>query len=147
MDDPKNEGQNCGFAFLEFTTHQRAMEAYKRLQKRDVVLGCERTAKVAFAESSIQPDEELMAQVKAVFLDGLPASWDDERVKEELKQYGEIEKVQLYKNMSSAKRKGYGFVHFSSWEEAQACVDALKISEIGEKDTALKRRRHFWCTF
>ena len=78
MDDPKNEGQNRGFAFLEFTTHQCAMEAYKHLQKRDVVLGCERTAKVAFAESSIQPDEELMAQVKAVFLDGLPASWEDE---------------------------------------------------------------------
>lgn len=138
MDDPKNEGQNRGFAFLEFTTHQCAMEAYKRLQKRDVVLGCERTAKVAFAESSIQPDEELMAQVKAVFLDGLPASWDDERVKEELKQYGEIEKVQLSKNMSSAKRKDYGFVHFSSREEAQACVDALKISEIGEGDTKVK---------
>jgi RNA recognition motif-containing protein len=33
MDDPKNEGQNCGFAFLEFTTHQFAMNAYKRLQK------------------------------------------------------------------------------------------------------------------
>lgn len=138
MDDPKNEGQNRGFAFLEFTNHQCAMTAYKRLQKRDVVLGCDRSAKVAFAESSIQPDEEQMAQVKSVFLDGLPASWDEERVKEELKKFGQIEKVQLSKNMASAKRKDFGFVHFATREEAQACVDSLTNIEIGEEDSKVK---------
>jgi len=138
MDDPKNEGQNRGFAFLEFTTHQFAMNAYKRLQKRDVVFGCDRSAKVAFAESSVKPDEEVMAQIKNVFLDGLPASWDDARVKEELKKYGEIEKVQLSKNMPSAKRKDYGFVHFSTREEAQACVEGLSINELGEGDSKVK---------
>lgn len=138
MDDPKNEGQNRGFAFLEFTTHQCAMKAFKRLQKRDVVFGCDRTARVAFAESSIQPDEEVMAQVKNVFLDGLPASWDEERIKEELKKYGEIEKVQLSKNMNSAKRKDFGFVHFSTREEALACVEGLQSSELGEGDNKVK---------
>ena len=37
------------------------MIAFKCLQKRDVVFGYERTAKVAFTESSSQVDEEIMA--------------------------------------------------------------------------------------
>ena len=72
-----------------------------------------------------------MAQVKSIFLDGLPASWDDKRVKEELKKYGEFEKIQLSKNMFSAKKKDYGFVHFSIREEALACVEGLNSSELG----------------
>ena len=36
------------------------MTAYKRLQKQDVVFGYERTAKVAFTESSSQVGEENM---------------------------------------------------------------------------------------
>ena len=62
INEGKNyEGQNHGSTFLEFTSHQCAMTAYKRLQKRDVVFGYERTAKVAFIESSSQVDEEIMA--------------------------------------------------------------------------------------
>ena len=61
-------------------------------------------------------------QVKFIFLDRLPASWDDKRVKEELKKYGEFEKIQLSKNMSFAKRKDHGFVHFSIREKDLAYV-------------------------
>ena len=55
------EGQNRGSAFLEFTSHQCAMTTFKCLQKRDVVFGYERTAKVASTKSSSQVDEEIMA--------------------------------------------------------------------------------------
>jgi hypothetical protein len=48
------------------------MHAYKRLQKQDVVLGTDRTAKVSFAETFVELYEEVMAQVKTVFVDGLP---------------------------------------------------------------------------
>ena len=60
MEDPKMKGQNHGSALLELTSHQCAMVAFKRLQKQDVVFGYERTAKVAFTESSSQVDEEIM---------------------------------------------------------------------------------------
>ena len=56
----KNEGQNHGSTFLEFTSHQCAMTAFKCLQKRDVVFGYERTTKVSFTKSSSQVDEEIM---------------------------------------------------------------------------------------
>jgi RNA recognition motif-containing protein len=63
MEDPQQEGTNRGFAFLEFPTHLEATNAFKRLQKRDVFFGIDLCAKVAFAKSGIEPDEEVMAQV------------------------------------------------------------------------------------
>lgn len=63
VEDSNSEGMNRGFAFLEFASRSEAMDAYKRLQKRDVVFGVDRTAKVAFADSFIEPDDEIMAQV------------------------------------------------------------------------------------
>jgi RNA recognition motif-containing protein len=67
-EDPRQEGTNKGFAFLEFPTHLEARNAFKRLQKRDVFFGIHRCAKVDFAKSGIEPDEEVMAQVKSLFL-------------------------------------------------------------------------------
>lgn len=64
VEDTQNEGRSRGFAFVEFSCHEQAMNAYKRLQKPDVVFGHpEWTAKVAFAEPIREPDAEVMAQV------------------------------------------------------------------------------------
>jgi RNA recognition motif-containing protein len=75
-----------------------------------------------------------MIQVRAVFLDGLPPSWDEDRVKKYLKKYGAIEKVELARNMPAAKRKDFGFVTFDTHDNAVACVDGITNSEIGEGD-------------
>lgn len=64
VSDTQNEGLSRGFAFLEFSCHEDAMLAYKRLQKPDVIFGHpDRTAKVAFAEPLRAPDPEVMSQV------------------------------------------------------------------------------------
>lgn len=67
VEDTSNEGMNRGFAFLEFSSRTDAMNAYKRLTKRDVVFGVDRAAKVSFADSFIEPDDEIMAQVSIEF--------------------------------------------------------------------------------
>lgn len=109
------------------------MLAFKRLQKPDVIFGhAERTAKVAFAEPIHEPDPEIMAQVKSVFINGLPPHWDEDHVRELFKAYGEIVRIVLARNMSSAKRKDYGFVDFSTHEAAVACVDGVNKSELGD---------------
>lgn len=131
--DVQREGFSRGFAFLEFFCHADAMLAYKRLQKPDVIFGhAERTAKVAFAEPVREPDPEIMAQVKSVFINGLPLHWEEDHVRELLKSYGEIVKIVLARNMSAAKRKDYGFVDFSTHEAALACVDGVNKSELGD---------------
>ncbi|KAK9273106.1 hypothetical protein L1049_017913 [Liquidambar formosana] len=140
VEDSNNEGMNRGFAFLEFSSRSDAMDAFKRLQKRDVVFGVDRPAKVSFADSFIDPGDEIMAQVKTVFVDGLPASWDEERVRELLKKYGGIEKIELARNMPSAKRKDFGFVTFDSHDAAVTCAKSINNAELGEGDNKAKVR-------
>lgn len=63
VEDTNDEGKNRGFAFLEFSSRSDAMDGFKRLQKRDVVFGVDKPAKVSFADSFIDPGDEIMAQV------------------------------------------------------------------------------------
>ncbi|KAG9452517.1 hypothetical protein H6P81_005421 [Aristolochia fimbriata] len=140
VEDSNKEGMNRGFAFLEFANRVDAMEAFKRLQRRDVFFGVDRSAKVSFADSFIEPDDEIMAQVKTVFIDGLPASWDEDRVKECLKKYGVVEKIELARNMPSAKRKDFGFVTFDSHDAAVKCAESINNADLGEGDNKVKVR-------
>ncbi|KAG0497769.1 hypothetical protein HPP92_002460 [Vanilla planifolia] len=116
------------------------MDAYRRLQKRDVVFGVDRSAKVAFADSFIEPDDEIMSQVKTVFIDGIPPAWDEERALELVKKYGKIEKIELARNMPAAKRKDFGFVTFDTHEAAVACAEGINNSEVGDRDNKVKIR-------
>ncbi|ONK64637.1 uncharacterized protein A4U43_C07F28240 [Asparagus officinalis] len=141
VEDANNEGMNRGFAFLEFSSRSEAMVAFRLLQKRDVFLGTERNAKVSFADSYIEPDDEIMAQVKTVFIDGLPAAWDEDRVKAYLKKYGVIEKIELARNMPSAKRKDFGFVSFDTHDNAVACAEGINNKELGEDHKVKVRAR------
>lgn len=137
--DVQHEGLSRGFAFLEFSCHADAMLAYKRLQKPDVVFGhSERTAKVAFAEPLREPDPEIMAKVKTVFLDGLPPHWDEEQVRGQFKIYGEIIRIVLARNMSTAKRKDFGFVDFSTHEAAVSCIDGVNNTDIIDGKSKIK---------
>ncbi|KAL5754497.1 hypothetical protein ACOSP7_022717 [Xanthoceras sorbifolium] len=137
--DVQHDGLSRGFAFVEFSCHVDAMSAYKRLQKPDVVFGHpERTVKVAFAEPLREPDPEIMAQVKTVFLDGVPPHWNEDQIREHIKGYGEIIRIVLARNMSTAKRKDYGFVDFSTHEAAVGCISVINNKELVDGNSKIK---------
>ncbi|KAL8231056.1 hypothetical protein R6Q57_000834 [Mikania cordata] len=139
--DPQHEELSRGFAFLEFSGHPDAMLAFKRLQKPDAIFGhTDRTAKVAFAEPLREPDPEVLAQVKSVFVDGLPPHWDEDTVTDHLKTYGTIERVMLARNMSTAKRKDFGFIDFTTHEDALACIDGINKRELGDEKMIVRAR-------
>lgn len=134
MSDPQHKGLSRGFAFLEFSGHPDAMLAFKRLQKPDAIFGHpDKTVKVAFAEPLHEPNPEVLKEIKSVFIDGLPPHWDDDIVREHLKSYGVIERIMLARNMSSAKRKDFGFVDFTTHDAAIACIDGLNKRELGHE--------------
>ncbi|KAL7120913.1 hypothetical protein ACP275_02G150600 [Erythranthe tilingii] len=140
VEDSNNVAMNRGFAFLEFSSRSEAMDAYKRLQKREIMFGVDRPAKISFADSFIDPGDEIMAQVKTVFVDGLCASWDEEHIRGLLKKYGKIEKVELARNMPSARRKDFGFVTFDTHDAAVTCAKSINNEELGEGDNKAKVR-------
>lgn len=73
-------------------------------------------------------------QVRTVFLDSLPPAWDEDHVKNHLRKFGRIEKVELARNMPAAKRTDFGFVTFDSHAAAVACVDGVNNAELVDGD-------------
>eukprot|EP00245_Coleochaete_scutata_P005684 TRINITY_DN193_c0_g1_i3.p1 TRINITY_DN193_c0_g1~~TRINITY_DN193_c0_g1_i3.p1 ORF type:complete len:842 (-),score=182.40 TRINITY_DN193_c0_g1_i3:1598-4057(-) len=138
MEDPQSEGMNRGFGFVEFTSHKEALKALQRLSQPDANFGHERSAKVAWAEPLSEPDEETMSQVKSVFVNGMPPLWEEEKAREFFSKFGEIEKIELARNMSSAKRKDFGFVHFKEREAALACIESVNNTEIVDGELKMK---------
>ncbi|KAG0587705.1 hypothetical protein KC19_2G185300 [Ceratodon purpureus] len=137
-EDTEVEGVNCGYAFIEFGTHTDALEAFQKLQQPDATFGTDHLAQVAWAQPLSEPDEETMSQVKSVFVDGMPPTWEEEKVSEYFGKFGEIERIVLARNMVSATRKDYGFVHYVERDAALACIDALNSTEIIDGDLKMK---------
>ncbi|KAF7148682.1 hypothetical protein RHSIM_Rhsim03G0171000 [Rhododendron simsii] len=135
--DPQKEGRIRGFALLEFSTHSDALAAFQRLRKPDAVFGRDRSAKVAFAQTPMHLDEEVLSQVKTVYVKGLTDAWNERKLKENCKQFGEVVKVKLSRNLGT-RRKDYGFVTFSSRESALACIEGINNGCIGEGDVKVK---------
>lgn len=72
--------------------------------------------------------------MKSVFVDGMPPSWDEEKVKEHFGIYGAIERIVLARNMLSAKRKDFGFVNYVDRDAALLCIEAVNNTEISDGD-------------
>lgn len=70
--------------------------------------------------------------MKSIFIDGLPPSWDEVQVQQQFQKFGEIDNVQLARNMPSAKRRDFGFISFRTREAALSCIDAVNRDGIGE---------------
>uniref|UniRef100_A0A1J3EE31 Heterogeneous nuclear ribonucleoprotein Q n=1 Tax=Noccaea caerulescens TaxID=107243 RepID=A0A1J3EE31_NOCCA len=140
VEDSNNVSMNRGYAFLEFSSRSDAMDAHRRLLKKDVMFGVEKPAKVSFADSFLDPEDEIMAQVKTIFIDGMLPSWNEERVRDLLKRYGKVEKIELARNMPSARRKDFGFVTFDTHEAAVSCAKFINNTELGEGEDKSKVR-------
>lgn len=74
----------------------------------------------------------MVVQVKTIFIDGLSTSWSEEHVRDLLKRYGKLERIELARNMPSARRKDFGFVTFDTHEAAVTCAKSINNSELGE---------------
>lgn len=64
-------------------------------------------------------------QVKSVYAEYLPSSWDTEKVKDYFKRFGEIESVALSKDLVSSRKKDYAFINYTTRDAAMACIEAV----------------------
>jgi RNA recognition motif-containing protein len=73
-----------------------------------------------------------LMQVKSVFLDGLPPHWDEDKVRQMFGKFGEIDSIQLARNMFTAKRKDFGFIGFTVRKSALDCIKGVNRDGVGE---------------
>ncbi|CAN6197669.1 unnamed protein product [Urochloa humidicola] len=147
IEHPEKRGKNRGYAFLDFRTRVDAVAAFLKLQERDLYLGTDFRAQISFS-NTLSQDDEIMEKVKSVFLDGLPPHWDEDKVREMFGKFGEIDNIQLARNMFTAKRKDFGFIGFTTRKSALECIKMVNKDGVGEGSgkvlikATLQRPRH-----
>ncbi|KMT11315.1 hypothetical protein BVRB_5g109960 [Beta vulgaris subsp. vulgaris] len=124
MINPNNRECNRGFAFVEFETIKDAQVAYTKLQEKGVS-GKNQRLKVAWAEPLKELDEEEMLKVKTVYAEFIPSSWDEEKVRDSFKKFGEIDDVVLARNLKTSKRKDFAFIRYKTRVAAIGCIESF----------------------
>uniref|UniRef100_A0A8B9KLF8 Synaptotagmin binding, cytoplasmic RNA interacting protein n=1 Tax=Astyanax mexicanus TaxID=7994 RepID=A0A8B9KLF8_ASTMX len=117
---PDDKKKNRGFCFLEYEDHKTAAQARRRLMSGKVkVWG--NVVTVEWADPIEDPDPEVMAKVKVLFVRNLANSVTEEILEKSFGQFGKLERVK--------KLKDYAFIHF---DERDGAVKALE--ELNGKD-------------
>ncbi|XP_032399698.1 heterogeneous nuclear ribonucleoprotein Q isoform X1 [Etheostoma spectabile] len=111
---PDDKKKNRGFCFLEYEDHKTAAQARRRLMSGKVkVWG--NVVTVEWADPIEDPDPEVMAKVKVLFVRNLANGVTEEILETSFSQFGKLERVK--------KLKDYAFIHF---EERDGAVKALE---------------------
>lgn len=62
VEDPERKGKNRGYAFLDFRTNVDGVDAFFKLQNRDIYLGTDVRAQVSFSKT-LSLDDKIMEKV------------------------------------------------------------------------------------
>ncbi|KAJ8270815.1 hypothetical protein GJAV_G00119590 [Gymnothorax javanicus] len=118
---PDDKKKNRGFCFLEYEDHKTAAMARRRLMSGKVKVWGNVTVTVEWADPIEDPDPEVMAKVKVLFVRNLASTVTEEILEKTFTQFGKLERVK--------KLKDYAFIHF---DEREGAVKAL--AEMNGKD-------------
>ncbi|CCC66926.1 hypothetical protein NCAS_0A03680 [Naumovozyma castellii] len=125
------DGKLKGFGFVDFEKHEDAAKAVEELNGTEFK---DQTLFVSRAQKKYERMQELKKQYEAsrlekmakyqgvnLFVKNLDDSIDDEKLKEEFAPYGTITSVRVMRT-DNGKSKGFGFVCFSTPEEATKAI-------------------------
>nr|VWO98649.1 Uncharacterized protein [Ganoderma boninense] len=146
------EGRSRGFGFVNFDTHEEAQKAVDNLHDSDHK---GRKLFVARAQKKAEREEELrksyeQAKMEKVskyqgvnlYIKNLDDEVDDDRLRQEFEPFGSITSAKVMRDEKGIS-KGFGFVCFSSPDEATKAVAEMNNKMIGSKPlyVSLAQRR------
>lgn len=149
MDD---NGVSRGFGFVSFETHTAAAEAVESMQGqvyngRPLYVGRAQKRKERHMELTRKREEQRMERYSRyqgvnLYIKNLEDEFNDERLKEEFSKFGTISSAKVMADESGHSR-GFGFVCFSSPEEATKAVTEMNGRIVVSKPlyVALAQRR------
>lgn len=153
--------QTLGYGFVNFADHESALAAVEALNGREyttVLDGEEITQEmyVGRAQKKVERERELRAKFEAekmdriakfqgvnLYVKNLDESVTDEMLREEFSTMGTITSARVMKDMKDGRSRGFGFVCFSTPEEATRAVNEMNGKLIASKPifVALAQRR------
>ncbi|KAJ3477415.1 hypothetical protein NLI96_g10481 [Meripilus lineatus] len=147
-----DEGKSKGFGFVNYSTHEEAQKAVDSLHDFEVK---GRKLFVARAQKKAEREEELRKQYEQVkleklskyqgtnlYIKNLEDDVDDDRLRAEFEPFGAITSAKVMRDEKGTS-KGFGFVCFSSPDEATKAVAEMNNKMIGSKPlyVSLAQRR------
>ncbi|OZJ02302.1 hypothetical protein BZG36_05065, partial [Bifiguratus adelaidae] len=148
-----DDGNSKGFGFVNFETHDSAKAAVDEMHDKEVD-GAQLF--VARAQKKGEREEELRRQYEHakmeklskyqgvnLYIKNLEDTVDDEKLREEFSVYGNITSAKVMKDDKTGVSRGFGFVCFSSPDEATKAVTEMNGRMIGQKPVyvALAQRK------
>lgn len=147
-----DEGNSKGFGFVNFASHEEAQKAVDGLHDTDLKgkkLFVARAQKKAEREQELRQSYEQVKMEKMskyqgvnLYIKNLEDDIDDERLRAEFEPYGAITSAKVMRDEKGTS-KGFGFVCFSSPDEATKAVAEMNNKMIGSKPlyVSLAQRR------
>ncbi|KAG9493663.1 heterogeneous nuclear ribonucleoprotein Q isoform X8 [Eleutherodactylus coqui] len=118
---PDDKKKNRGFCFLEYEDHKTAAQARRRLMSGKVkVWG--NVVTVEWADPIEDPDPEVMAKVKVLFVRNLANTVTEEILEKAFGNFGKLERVK--------KLKDYAFIHFDDRVGAVKAMEEMNGKEL-----------------
>jgi len=131
LKDPDDATRNRGFAFVEYQDHPSADRARRNLSRPQFHLG-KNIVTVNWADPQPEADNELMSQVKVLYIRNLPNEpVSEDQVRDIFARYGEIERVVVPASVAGQKRRDFCFVHYVNKESAHDAVNSQERLQIG----------------
>mmetsp|Transcript_15442 Transcript_15442/g.17818 ORF Transcript_15442/g.17818 Transcript_15442/m.17818 type:complete len:708 (-) Transcript_15442:223-2346(-) len=153
--------ESLGFGFVSFAEHEGAIVAVEVLNGKEfktVVDGDETTMElyVGRAQKKVERERELRAKFEAekmdriskfqgvnLYVKNLDDTVSDDQLRDEFATMGTITSARVMKDMKDGRSKGFGFVCFSTPEEATRAVNEMNGKLVSNKPifVALAQRR------
>ncbi|NXM53703.1 PABP4 protein, partial [Illadopsis cleaveri] len=149
MTDPT--GKSKGFGFVSFEKHEEANKAVEEMNGKDIngkMLFVGRAQKKAERQAELkrrfeQLKQERLSRYQGVnlYIKNLDDTIDDEKLRKEFSPFGSITSAKVM--LEDGRSKGFGFVCFSSPEEATKAVTEMNGRIVGSKPlyVALAQRK------
>ncbi|KAL7419153.1 Protein phosphatase PP2A regulatory subunit B [Cryptotrichosporon argae] len=135
-------GASKGFAFVNFTTHEAARKAADELNDKEIkgkklYVGraqkrTERDDELRKVHEERRVEQESKTAGVNLYVKNIDDEWDDDRLRTEFDFAGTITSAKIMRDEKGASR-GFGFVCFSSPEEATRAVSEMNGKMIGTK--------------
>lgn len=147
-----DEGKSKGFGFVNYESHEEAQKAVDELNDKDIngkKLFVGRAQKRNEREEELrrsfeQAKMEKLAKWQGVnlYVKNIDDEWDDDRLRAEFEPYGTITSNKIMRDEKGTS-KGFGFVCYSTPDEATKAIAELNNKMIGTKPlyVSLAQRR------
>ncbi|TKX26948.1 putative nucleic acid binding protein 4 [Elsinoe australis] len=143
------DGRSKGFGYVEFNTIE---DATKALDAKQGAMVDGREINIDFGK--VRPDrsynnDQVNARAQkfgdrapnepsaTLFVGNISFNADQDMITEAFSEYGNVNGVRLPTNPDDGNMKGFGYVEFSSVEEAQAAMEALNGADIAGRNIRL----------